>query len=145
MAPDQWIVTSQQKQMQTPLKGHFHNLRCMVAQTVKNLPAVPPGVKKKKNLPAMQETGTQPLGQEDPWERGMATHSSILVWRIPWTEELAVYSLWGSKGSNVTEQLTHTHRHDWAANTHTHDKKMTTHMVKLSIMWTGWLAQLRKD
>ena len=40
-----------------------------------------------KNLAAMQETQVQSLGQEDPLEEGMATHSSILAWRIPWTEE----------------------------------------------------------
>ena len=40
-----------------------------------------------KNLTAMQETQVQSLGQEDPLERGMATHSSILAWKIPWTEE----------------------------------------------------------
>ena len=40
-----------------------------------------------KNLPAMQKTQVQSLGQEDPLEKGMATHSSILAWRIPWTEE----------------------------------------------------------
>ena len=40
-----------------------------------------------KNLPAMQETHVQSLGQEDPLEKGMATHSSILAWRIPWEEE----------------------------------------------------------
>ena len=40
-----------------------------------------------KNLPAMQETWVQSLGQEDPLEKGMATHSSILAWRTPWTEE----------------------------------------------------------
>ena len=40
-----------------------------------------------KNLPGMQETQVQSLGQEDSLEKGMATHSSILVWRIPWTEE----------------------------------------------------------
>ena len=39
-----------------------------------------------KNLPAMQETQVQSLGQEDPLEKEMATHSSILAWRIPWTE-----------------------------------------------------------
>ena len=39
-----------------------------------------------KNLSAMQETQVQLLGQEDPLEKGMATHSSILAWRIPWTE-----------------------------------------------------------
>ena len=38
-----------------------------------------------KNLPEMQETWIQPVGWEDPLEKGMATHSSILVWRIPWT------------------------------------------------------------
>ena len=40
-----------------------------------------------KNLPAVQETRVQSLGREDPLEEGMATHSSILSWRIPWTEE----------------------------------------------------------
>ena len=40
-----------------------------------------------KNLPTMQETGVQSLGQEDPPEEEMATHSSILAWKIPWTEE----------------------------------------------------------
>ena len=40
-----------------------------------------------KNLPAMQETQFRSLGWEDPLEEGMATHSSILAWRIPWTEE----------------------------------------------------------
>ena len=40
-----------------------------------------------KNLPAMLETWVQALGQEDPLEKGMATHSSILAWRSPWTEE----------------------------------------------------------
>ena len=40
-----------------------------------------------KNLPVMQETWAQPLGREDPLEEGMETHSSILTWRIPLTEE----------------------------------------------------------
>ena len=40
-----------------------------------------------KNLPAVQETWVQSMGQEDPLEEGMATQSSILAWRIPWTEE----------------------------------------------------------
>ena len=40
-----------------------------------------------KNLPAMQEVRAQSLGWEDPLEKGMATHSTILAWRIPWTEE----------------------------------------------------------
>ena len=40
-----------------------------------------------QSLPAMQETGVQSPGWEDPPEKGMATHPSILAWRIPWTEE----------------------------------------------------------
>ena len=40
-----------------------------------------------KNLPAMQETWVQSLGQEDPLEKEMANYSSILAWKIPWTEE----------------------------------------------------------
>ena len=50
-----------------------------------------------KNLPSMQETSFQSLGPEDPPEKGMATHSSILAWRIPWTEEPAGYSPWGPR------------------------------------------------
>ena len=41
----------------------------------------------EKNLPALRETKVQSLGQEDTLEKGMATHTSILAWRIPWTEE----------------------------------------------------------
>ena len=40
-----------------------------------------------QKLPAMQETWVQSLGREDPLEKGIVTHSSILAWRIPWTEE----------------------------------------------------------
>ena len=40
-----------------------------------------------KNLPAMQEVQFQSLGQEDPLEKEMSTHSSVIAWRIPWTEE----------------------------------------------------------
>ena len=40
-----------------------------------------------KNLPAMQKTQVKSLGQEDPLEKGVATYSSLLAWRIPWTEE----------------------------------------------------------
>ena len=62
-----------------------------------------------KNPPAMQETWVLSLGQEDPPEKGMATHSSILAWRIPWTEEPG--GLWstGPKKLDTTEPLsTHT-------------------------------------
>jgi len=50
-----------------------------------------------KNLPAMRESWVQSLGQEDPLEEGMATHSSILAWRIPWQRSLAHYSPRGRK------------------------------------------------
>ena len=50
-----------------------------------------------KNLPAMQETWVQSLGQEDPLEEGMATHSSVLAWRTPWTEEPGRLPSMGSK------------------------------------------------
>ena len=48
-----------------------------------------------KNLPAMQETQVKSLGWEDPLEKGIATHSSILAWRIPWIEGPGSYSLQG--------------------------------------------------
>ena len=50
-----------------------------------------------KNLLAMQETQFRSLGREDPLEKGMATHSSILAWRIPWTEELGGLQCMGSQ------------------------------------------------
>ena len=59
-----------------------------------------------KTLTAMQETWVQYLGQEDPLEKSMATHSSILAWRIPWTEEPSgLYSPWGRKELDMAEQL----------------------------------------
>ena len=58
-----------------------------------------------KNRPAMQETQVRSLGREDPLKKRIATHSSILAWRIPWTEEPAGYSPWG-----------HRVRHNWATN-----------------------------
>ena len=49
------------------------------------------------NLPAMQETGVRSLGREDPLEKGVATHSSLLAWRIPWTEEPGELQSMGSQ------------------------------------------------
>jgi len=62
---------------------------------------------KIKNLPAVQETQIQSLGQEDPLEKGMANHSSMLAWKIPWTE-------------NPRLQFAGLQRtgHDWETNTH---------------------------
>ena len=59
-----------------------------------------------KNPPAMQETQIQSLGQEDPLEKGMAAHCSILAWRIPWTEEPGGLQPMGRKELDTTEQLT---------------------------------------
>ena len=50
-----------------------------------------------KNLPAMWETWARSLGWEDPLEKEMATHSNILAWRIPWTEELGGLQSMGHK------------------------------------------------
>ena len=50
-----------------------------------------------KNLSAMQETRVQSLGWEDPKEKGMATHSNILAWRISWTEESSSLQSMGSQ------------------------------------------------
>ena len=61
-----------------------------------------------KNLPVMQETQVQFLGEEDPLEKEMATHSSILAWRIPWTEEPG-----GLQSMESQRDV-----HDWATNTH---------------------------
>ena len=81
----------------------YELLQCiLVAQTV-------------KNLPAMQETQVQSLGREDLLEKGMATHSSILAWRIPWTGEP------GGLQSTGLQRV----RHDWATNTHTHTVRCT--------------------
>ena len=62
-----------------------------------------------KNLAAMWETRVQSLGWEDPLEKGMTTHSSILAWRIPWTEEPGRLQSVGSQSQ--AEQMTHTYTH----------------------------------
>ena len=58
-----------------------------------------------KNLPAMQKTWVQSLGWEDPLEKEMATHSSILAWRIPWTEEPGEHKVQSGKEPNSAERL----------------------------------------
>ena len=62
-------------------------------------------VQRLKCLPAVWETWVQSLGWEDPLEKEMATHSSILAWRIPWTEELGGLQSMGCKESDTTERL----------------------------------------
>ena len=56
-----------------------------------------------KNLPAMQETQVQSLGLKDTLEEGMATHSSILAWRIPWTEEPGGLQSMGSQRVRLSD------------------------------------------
>ena len=79
----------------SPGGGHGKPLLCswasLVAQTV-------------KNLPAMQETWVKALDWEDPLEKGTATHCSILAWRIPWTE----------KPGRLQSMRSHRVRHDWS-------------------------------
>ena len=59
-----------------------------------------------KRLTAMQETWVRSLGQDDPLEKEMATHSSILAWKTPWREEPGgLYSSWIHKESDTTELL----------------------------------------
>ena len=65
-----------------------------------------------KKPPAKQETRVQSLGREDPLEKEMATHSSVLAWRIPWTEELGALQSMGSKKLDTTEQLNTTNNHE---------------------------------
>ena len=67
-----------------------------------------PGGSEEKNLPAVQETHVWSLGREDPLEKGMTTHSSILAWRIPWTEEPGRLQSMGSQRI----------RHDWVTRTY---------------------------
>ena len=70
-----------------------------------------------KNMPAMQETRVQSLSQEDPLEKGMATHSSILAREIPWTEEPGrLHTVHRVTKSQIQLSSQHTHTH-----THTQD------------------------
>ena len=72
---------------------HTPGANSLVAQLVK---------KKKKNLPTVQETWVQSLGQEDPLEKEMPTHSSIRAWKIPWTEETGRLQSMGSQELDTT-------------------------------------------
>ena len=67
-----------------------------------------PGGSVVRNPPTMQETPVWSLGREDPLEKGMATHSSILAGEFHGQRSLVGYSLWGHKEPDMTEQLTHT-------------------------------------
>ena len=66
-----------------------------------------------KRLPAVQETQVRSPGWEDPLEKAMATHSSILAWKIPWTEESGGLQSTGRKESDRTERLHFHFQEDW--------------------------------
>ena len=78
-----------------------------------------------KNLPAVQETQGQSLGWEDSLEKGMATHSSVLAWRIPCTEEPG--GLWSTGSQRV--------QHNWATNTHTPGMELLSHVVVVFLVF----------
>ena len=63
------------------------------------------GVQRVKRLPGMRETRDRSLGQEDPLEKEMATHSSTLAWKIPWAEKPSSLQSMGSQESDTTERL----------------------------------------
>ena len=89
-----------------------------------------------KNPPAMQETQVQSLGQEDTLEIGMTTHSSILAWRIPWTEEPGRLQSMGSQRV----------RYDWSnlACTHAGDINVYMHLSSVHGVLVGDGGHRRK-
>ena len=84
---------------------HFFLILCSIVSFLAS-----PVAQTVKYLPAMQETQVWSLGQEDSLEKEMATHSSILYWRISWTEEPGRLQSMGLQGV----------RHDWVNNTHSY-------------------------
>ena len=74
--------------------------------SILNIEVVFPSGSVVKNLSAMQESWVQSMGQEDSLEKGMATHSSVLVWKIPWTEELGRPPSIGSQKSRINNRST---------------------------------------
>ena len=81
-----------------------------------------------KNLPVIQETRVQSLGREDPLEKGMAIHSSVLDWRIPWTEEPGRLQFMGSQRVG----------HDWGTNTHTGSGQLSPKWSFFSCLLGFW-------
>ena len=94
--------SSQMTFLLSPRKDH-----CSPRELLRDQYWVPLVAQSVKNLPAMLETRVQSLSWEDPLEKEMTTHSSILAWRIPWTEELGRLQSTGSRRVG----------HDWASNT----------------------------
>ena len=82
-----------------------------------------------KYLPAMQETWVQSLGLEDPLKKGMATHSSILSWKIPGIEE-------PGRLQSMTSQRV---RHNRATNRHAHSKHINEYQSNVSLLFDAFL------
>ena len=79
------------------LYSENHPVMCSLFKEANYLSGLLSLVQTIKNLPATWETQVWSPSQEDPLEKGMATHSSILAWRIPWTEEPGGLQFWGSQ------------------------------------------------
>ena len=88
-----------------------------------------PGGSEVRNLPAMQETWVPSLSQEDPLEEGMATHSSILGWRIPWTEEAGRLQSMGLQRVG----------HGWATNTFKGQRGVPGLLYNVCAMLLVWM------
>ena len=91
------------------------------------LPTFMPVAQRLKRLPPMQETWVQSLGWEDPLEKEMVTHSSILAWRIPWMEE---------PGGRLQSMGSPRVRHDWATSLHF---MPMSHLSNYYIKAVSWL------
>ena len=87
------------------------------------------------SLPAMQQTQVQSLGEEDPLEKRMATHSSVLAWEIPWTEEPSGPQSSVSNSQTLLSTHTQTHRH---THTHTHEVKQMGKLVAREVQRIIW-------
>ena len=83
----------------------------------------------------MQEMQVQSLHREDSLEEGRATHSSILAWRIPWTEDLVGYSLWDHKVLDKTEATEHPTQHSLLWSTQSHNEAETDVFLEFSCIF----------
>ena len=114
-----------------PHKCEYHTAQLvrdfLVAQTINSLPTI-------------RETWVWSLGRKDPLEKRMATHSSILAWRIPWTEESGELPSMGSQELDTKEKKIRV-RHDWVTHTHTSWWGPSDHSRSLNLPYTPSPAQ----
>ena len=106
MFPENWIGCFFERQWS--LFFFFNDFRLLFIKVLILMVGASLVAQSVKNLPAVQESRVQSLGWEDPPEKGMATHSSILAWRVPWTEEPGGLQSMGRQESDTTKRLTHT-------------------------------------